>query len=76
MIVSGWYECEYGVQLIEMDIDATDNGEVAYELWLQYGDECAGVDMELEGTFPSGADVSITRVMNSLEWLVLGKTDV
>lgn len=76
MIVSGWYESEYGVQIVEMDIDATDNGEVAYNLWLQYGDECAGVDIELDGTFPNGKDIDTIRVMNSLEWLVFGKTEV
>lgn len=60
-MISGWYESEYGACDIIID-SAKDVECLTQSIYLKYGDECVGVDMELEGEYDDGTDVSETMM--------------
>jgi len=64
--ISGWFESEYGAEMV-MCHSAADDEDLAAILLETYGDDCLGVDMELEGTYPSGKEVDILEVFRFLE---------
>ena len=68
--ISGWFESEEGAVLFEYE-DITDYEALAFRLYLDFGDDCAGVDMEVEGEYTDGTDVStsMTELFEDLEFL-------
>ena len=68
--ISGWFESEEGAVLFEYE-DITDYEALAFRLYLDFGDDCAGVDMEVEGEYTDGTDVStsMTLLMDDLDFL-------
>ena len=68
--ISGWFEGECGAVLFEYE-DITDYEALAFRLYLDFGDDCAGVDMEVEGEYLDGTDVStsMTLLMDALDFL-------
>jgi len=68
--ISGWFESEEGAVLFEYE-DITDYEALAFRLYLDFGDDCAGVDMEVEGEYLDGTDVStsMTLLMDALDFL-------
>ena len=68
--ISGWFESEEGAVLFEYE-DITDFEALAFRLYLDFGDDCAGVDMEVEGEYLDGTDVStsMTLLMDDLDFL-------
>jgi len=68
--ISGWFESEEGAVLFEYE-DITDYEAPAFRLYLDFGDDCAGVDMEVEGEYLDGTDVStsMTLLMDDLDFL-------
>jgi len=68
--ISGWFESEEGAVLFEYE-DITDYEALAFRLYLDFGDDCAGVDMEVEGEYLDGTDVStsMTLLMDDLDFL-------
>ena len=59
MSVSGWYESEYGAEIVDIS-EARDASDLAQALYLKYGEGINGVDMELDGEYADGSDVSDT----------------
>jgi len=59
MLISGWYEGEYGARLIAISGACTVK-ELADRLYHHYGEDCIGVDMELSGEYRDGTDVETT----------------
>jgi hypothetical protein len=71
MLISGWFETEEGAGFIEVsDVDTV--GDLACVLYASYGVEVIGVDIELEGEYTDGTDVSttMTRLAEELEALI------
>jgi len=68
--ISGWFESEEGAVLFEYE-DITDYEALAFRLYLDFGDDCAGVDIEVEGEYLDGTDVStsMTLLMDALDFL-------
>ena len=68
--ISGWFESEEGAVLFEYE-DITDFEALAFRLYLDFGGDCAGVDMEVEGEYLDGTDVStsMTELFEDLEFL-------
>lgn len=68
--ISGWYEGEYGPVMVEL-ANVKDVEDLAGALYANYGSDCVGVDMELEGEFTDGADLedSIESLWSELEYL-------
>lgn len=68
--ISGWFESEEGAVLFEYE-GITDFEALAFRLYLDFGDDCAGVDMEVEGEYLDGTDVStsMTMLMDALDFL-------
>ena len=68
--ISGWFESECGAVLFEYE-DITDFESLAFRLYLDFGDDCAGVDMEVEGEYLDGTDVSttMTELLEDLDFL-------
>jgi len=64
--ISGWFETEYGVEMV-LCTTAADDEDFAGFLFEQYGSECVGVDMELDGTYRSGKDVDTAEVLRFLD---------
>jgi len=73
--ISGWYEGEYGVNLIHLD-NVKDVEDLADSLFRKYGEDCIGVDMELDGEFADGSSVEdqMEALWDELEFL-MGKAD-
>tara|TARA_R110000787_G_scaffold113817_1_gene223127 strand:- start:100 stop:342 length:243 start_codon:yes stop_codon:yes gene_type:complete len=70
MLISGWYEGEYGAQIIA--ISGADTVEdLADALYTRYGEDCIGVDMELSGEYSDGTDVetNMPQLWDELEFL-------
>jgi hypothetical protein len=55
-VVSGWFEGECGAVLVEL-ANVKDVEDLAGVLYSNYGSDCVGVDMELEGEFADGTDI-------------------
>ena len=70
MIISGWFEGECGATMVEYE-NIPDFEALAFRLYLDFGADCAGVDMELEGEYTDGTDVSttMTEMLEDLEFL-------
>lgn len=68
--IAGWYEGEEGPVDVIID-SAEDAGCLAASLYLLYGSDCVGVDVELEGEYTDGSDVSETmiEVLDELDFL-------
>ena len=70
MFISGWFESEESAVLFEYE-DIPDYESLAFRLYLDFGDDCAGVDLELEGEYLDGTDVSttMTELLEDLAFL-------
>jgi len=71
MLISGWFETEEGAGFIEVSgVDTV--GDLACVLYANYGVAVIGVDIELEGEYTDGTDVSttMTRLAEELEALI------
>jgi len=68
--ISGWFESEEGAVMFDYE-NITDYESLAFRLYLDFGDDCAGVDLELEGDYADGTDVStqLTELLEDLEFL-------
>ena len=68
--ISGWFESEEGAVLFEYE-DITDYEALAFRLYLDFGVDCWGVDMEVEGEYLDGKDVStsMTELLDDLDFL-------
>lgn len=68
--ISGWFESEEGAVLFEYE-DITDYEALAFRLYLDFGVDCWGVDMEVEGEYTDGTDVStsMTELLDDLDFL-------
>lgn len=56
-LISGWYEGEYGANQVCIS-DAATVEDLADVLYTRYGEDCVGVDMELDGEFADGSDIA------------------
>tara|TARA_R110001599_G_scaffold131602_1_gene307826 strand:- start:800 stop:1045 length:246 start_codon:yes stop_codon:yes gene_type:complete len=65
-MISGWYESEYGAEDILIDEPMENVGDLAVALYIRYGEDVHGVDMELEGEYTNGASVSDNASMAAL----------
>ncbi len=65
-MISGWYESEYGAEDIIIEEPMATVGDLAQYLYIQYGEDVNGVDMELEGEYTNGASVSDNASMVAL----------
>tara|TARA_R110000751_G_scaffold108278_2_gene204854 strand:+ start:1836 stop:2084 length:249 start_codon:yes stop_codon:yes gene_type:complete len=70
MLISGWYEGEYDAVHIAV-VDAIDAEGLALSLFEQHGDDCVGVDMELDGEYLDGTCIStsMTEVFAELDYI-------
>ena len=70
MRISGWYESEYGANIIGV-LEASDASDLAQVLYLKYGEDVNGVDMELDGEYSDGSDVNDTfdELLDEIEFL-------
>jgi len=70
MRISGWYESEYGANIIGV-LEASDASDLAQVLYLKYGEDINGVDMELDGEYSDGSDVNDTfgELLDEIEFL-------
>ena len=59
MSISGWFESEYGAEIVDIS-EARDASDLAQALYLKYGEGINGVDMELDGEYADGSDVNDT----------------
>ncbi len=68
--ISGWFESEEGAVLFDYE-DVEDYEALAQLLYLEFGDDCAGVDLEVDGVYLDGTDVSTQMVslLDDLEFL-------
>lgn len=69
-VISGWYEGECGEVYIHLE-GVNNLEDVAQVLYLTYGVDCIGVDMELEGELEDGTQVAdhMSAVLQELEVL-------
>ena len=65
-MISGWYESEYGADDIIIDEPIANVSDLAQALYIKYGEDVDGVDMELEGQYTNGASVSDNASMAAL----------
>jgi len=68
--ISGWFEAETGA--VQFDYEDLQNHEdLAARLYTQFGDDCNGVDMEVDGEYIDGTDVSttMTELLDDLDFL-------
>lgn len=68
--ISGWFESEEGAVQFEYE-DMPDYESLAFRLYIDFGDDCAGVDLELEGEYEDGTDVSsqLIELLEDLDFL-------
>ena len=68
--ISGWFEAETGAVQFEYE-DITDYEALAFRLYLQFGVDCCGVDMEVEGEYIDGTSVETTmsKLFEDLDFL-------
>tara|TARA_R110000782_G_scaffold3228_7_gene11957 strand:- start:2578 stop:2802 length:225 start_codon:yes stop_codon:yes gene_type:complete len=68
--ISGWFESDEGAVIFDYE-DLPDHEELAYRLYLDFGIDCSGVDMEVEGEYLDGLDVSttMTELFEDLDFL-------
>jgi hypothetical protein len=65
-MISGWYESEYGAEDIIIEEPMATVGDLAQALYIQYGEDLNGVDIELEGEYTNGTSVSDNTSMVAL----------
>ena len=70
VLISGWFESDQGAVLFEYE-DVEDYETLAQLLYLEFGDDCAGVDLEVDGVYLDGTDVSTQMVslLDDLDFL-------
>lgn len=70
MSISGWFESEYGAVLVDYEY-VSDSEDLASRLYKAFGADCWGVDLELEGEYIDGTDMSttMTQMLEDLEFL-------
>ena len=68
--ISGWFEAETGAVQFEYE-DIGGYEHLADSLYLQFGDDCNGVDMEVEGEYIDGTSVETTmsKLFEDLDFL-------
>jgi|TARA_B110000908_G_scaffold129226_1_gene151834 hypothetical protein len=62
-MVSGWYESDNGADEILIETPMDNPLDLAEALYYLHGDDLVGVDMELEGEYTDGTDVSTTMTV-------------
>jgi hypothetical protein len=69
-IISGWFETEEGARLFQYE-NVEDYETLAQHLYLDFTDECYGVDMEIEGEYLDGSDVNthMIALLDDLDYL-------
>ena len=69
-LISGWFESEEGAVLFNYK-DVEDYETLAQLLYQEFGDDCAGVDLEVDGEYLDGTDVStqIVELLDELDFL-------
>ncbi len=60
-LISGWFESNEGAVLFEYE-DVEDYETLAQLLYQDFGDDCYGVDMEIEGEYLDGTEVNTQMV--------------
>ena len=68
--ISGWFESDQGAVLFDYE-DVEDYETLAQLLYLRFGDECAGVDIKVDGVYLDGTDVStqMVELLDDLDFL-------
>ena len=68
--ISGWFEAETGAVQFEYE-DIHNHEDLAARLYLQFGDDCGGVDMEVDGEYIDGTSVETTmsKLLDDLDFL-------
>lgn len=68
--ISGWFEAETGAVQFDYE-DLKNHEDLSARLYLQFGDDCNGVDMEVDGEYIDGTDVSttMTELLDDLDFL-------
>ena len=68
--ISGWFESEEGAVIFDYE-NVEDCETLAQLLYLDFGDDCAGVDLEVDGEYLDGTDVStqIVELLDELDFL-------
>ncbi len=69
-IISGWFETEEGVRLFQYE-NVEDYETLAQNLYMDFTDDCYGVDIEIEGEYLDGTDVNtqIVALLDDLDFL-------
>tara|TARA_R110002153_G_scaffold271803_2_gene439649 strand:+ start:523 stop:750 length:228 start_codon:yes stop_codon:yes gene_type:complete len=70
VLISGWFESEEGAALFDYE-DVEDYEALAQLLYLDFGDDCAGVDLEVDGEYLDGTNVStqMVELLDELDFL-------
>ena len=68
--ISGWFESEEGAVMFDYE-DIPDYESLALRMYVDFGDDCAGVDLEIEGEYEDGTDVStqLKELLEDLDFL-------
>jgi hypothetical protein len=68
--ISGWFETDQGAVLFDYE-DVENYETLAQLLYLRFGEECAGVDIEVDGVYLNGTDVSTQTIalLDELDFL-------
>jgi len=68
--IGGWFESEEGAVMFDYE-DVEDYETLAQLLYQDFGDDCAGVDLEIDGEYTDGTDVNTQMValLDDLDFL-------
>ena len=68
--IGGWFESEEGAVMFDYE-DVEDYEALAQLLYLDFGDDIDGVDLEVDGEYLDGTDVSLQMVelLTDIEFL-------
>jgi len=64
-MISGWFESEYGVDFVAV-YEARNQVDLVSILIEDYGMDIVGVDLELEGEYTNGTEISNVSIMAAL----------
>jgi hypothetical protein len=69
-LISGWFESDEGIVLFDYK-DVENYADLAQLLYLDFGDDWAGVDLEVDGEYHDGTDVStqMVELLDELDFL-------
>jgi hypothetical protein len=69
-LISGWFESDEGIVLFDYE-DVENYADLAQLLYLDFGDDCAGVELEVDGEYPNGTDAStqMVELLDELDFL-------